>query len=249
MGPFPAHDDRMDPVRGFPPTRHSALVAVRSADAAERARGLATLSSVYWRPVYSYLRFRWRRPHEDAADLAQEFFTELVENDLLSRFDPSRARLRTYLRVCIDGLVSNHDKAAGRQKRGGGVEPVPFDFEEAREELERVAGTVESPESLFEKQWARGVFATALRRLRDACAQAGKAGHYALLEQYDLDDARPTYAELAQRFGIAVTDVTNRLFRVRRELRHVVLEVLRELTASEEEFLEEARALLGEDAA
>src|SRR5439155_19703462 len=98
-------------------------------------------------------------------------------------------------------------------------------------------------------QWTRGVFATALRRLRDACAQAGKAGHYALLEQYDLDDARPTYAELAQRFGIAVTDVTNRLFRVRRELRHVVLEVLRELTASEEEFLEEARALLGEDAA
>ena len=43
--------------------------------------------------------------------------------------------------------------------------------------------------------------------------------------------------------------MTNRLFRVRRELRHVVLEVLRELTASEEEFLEEARALLGEDAA
>ncbi len=129
------------------------------------------------------------------------------------------------------------------------MEPVPFDFEDAREELERVADTVQSPESLFEKQWARGVFATALRRLRDACAQAGKAGHYALLEQYDLDDARPTYAELAQRFGIAVTDVTNRLFRVRRELRHVVLEVLRELTASEEEFLEEARALLGEDAA
>ena len=79
MGPLPAHDDRMDLVRGFPPTRHSALVAVRSADATERARGLATLSSVYWRPVYSYLRFRWRRPHEDAADLAQEFFAELVE--------------------------------------------------------------------------------------------------------------------------------------------------------------------------
>jgi RNA polymerase sigma factor (sigma-70 family) len=239
----------MDLVRGFPPTRHSALVAVRSADAAERARGLATLSAVYWRPVYSYLRLRWRRPHEDAADLAQEFFAELVDKDLLSRFDPSRARLRTYLRICIDGLVGNHDKAASRQKRGGGVAPLQFDFEEAREEIERVAGTVESPESMFEKEWARGVFAIALQRLREACARAGKADHYALLEQYDLGDARPTYADLAQRFGVAVTDVTNRLFRVRRELRQVVLEVLRELTASEEEFLEEARALLGEDGA
>jgi len=238
----------MDLVRGFPLTRHSALAAVRSADAAERARGLATLSSVYWRPVYSYLRLRWRRPHEEAADLAQDFFAELMDKDLLSRFDPSRARLRTYLRVCIDGLVSNSDKAASRQKRGSGT-ALHFDFEDVREEVERLTSTVESAESLFEKEWARGVFATALQRLRDACAEAGKADHYALLEQYDLGDARPTYAELAQRFGIAVTDVTNRLFRVRRELRHVVLDVLRELTASEEEFLEEARALLGEDAA
>jgi RNA polymerase sigma factor (sigma-70 family) len=238
----------VDLVRRFPPTRHSALAAVRSADPAERARGLATLSSVYWRPVYSYLRLRWRRPHDEAADLAQDFFAELVDKDLLSRFDSSRARLRTYLRVCIDGLVSNSDKAAARQKRGGGAAALHFDFEGAREEVERVTGYVESAESLFEKEWARGVFATALQRLRDACAKAGKADHYALLEQYDLGDARPTYAELAQRFGIAVTDVTNRLFRVRRELRHVVLDVLHELTASEDEFLEEARALLGENA-
>jgi hypothetical protein len=84
-----------------------------------------------------------------------------------------------------------------------------------------------------------------LRRLRDECASAGKAQHFALLEQYDLGDARPSYAELAERFGIAVTDVTNRLFRVRRELRRIVLEVLRELTVSEEEYREEARALLG----
>jgi hypothetical protein len=73
---------------------------------------------------------------------------------------------------------------------------------------------------------------------------AGKAEHFALFEQYDLADDLLTDAELAQRFGIAVTDVTNRLFRIRRELRRVTLEVLRELTAREQEFREEARALL-----
>src|SRR6202165_849536 len=116
-------------VRGFPSTRHSAVAAVRSHDAAERARGLAALASVYWRPIYSYLRLRWHRPHEEAADLAQEFFAELVQKELLARFDPARARLRTYLRVCIDGVVVNHDKAASRQKRGGGAAALPFDFE------------------------------------------------------------------------------------------------------------------------
>src|SRR3981081_2783501 len=57
-------------VRGFPPTRHSAVAAVRDGDAEERGRALDTLAAVYWQPVYTYLRLRWRRPHEEAADLA-----------------------------------------------------------------------------------------------------------------------------------------------------------------------------------
>jgi RNA polymerase sigma factor (sigma-70 family) len=233
-----------DLVRGFPPTRHSAVVALRSGDEAERAHALSTLSSVYWRPVYSYLRLRWHRPHEEAADLTQEFFAELVEKDLLAVFDPARARLRTWLRVCIDAMVANHDKAASRQKRGGGWEPLRFDFDGVRSAVERLSSGAESPEALFEKEWARAVFESALGRLRDACAAAGKAQHYALLEQYDLGEARPTYQELADRSGIPVTDVTNRLFRVRRELRRMVLDVLRESAANEEEFREQARALL-----
>jgi len=93
-----------------------------------------------------------------------------------------------------------------RARSAAAVHPAPFDFEE---EIERLNGTGDSPETLFEKAWTRGVFALALRRLHEECASAGKAQHYALLEQYDLAGERPTYAELAHRFGIAVTDVTN----------------------------------------
>ena len=42
-----------------------------------------------------------------------------------------------------------------------------------------------------------------------------------------------------------MTDVTNRLSWARRELRGMVLDVLRELTCSEAEFRDETRALLG----
>jgi len=178
--------------------------------------------------------------------LAEEFFTQVVQKDVFARFDPSRARLRTFLRTCIDGLVANHDKAASRQKRGGGSPHL--DFDGAREEIEGLEGGCHSPEVQFEKEWARGVFGIALRRLEQECASTGRSQNYALLQRYDLDDERPTYAELAQRFGVPVTDVTNRLFRVRRELRRIVLEVLRELTAGEDDFREEARALLGDGA-
>jgi len=229
-----------DLVRAFPLTRRSAVEAARSGDAAERARGLQTVAAAYWRPVYSYLRLHWKKSHEEAADLAQDFFAELVDKDLLARFDPARARLRTWLRVSIDGLVSNHDRAATRMKRGGGA--PEFDFESAREAVEN-AGLAASPEAEFEKEWARAVFAMALQRLRERCAAEGKEQHYALLDAYDLGD-RPSYAALAERFGIAVTDVTNRLSWARRELRAAVFDVLRELTTSEAELREEARALL-----
>ncbi len=228
--------------RGFPATRHSALVAARSADAAERARGLEVIASVYWRPIYGYLRLRWRRSHDEAKDLAQEFFATLLHGGLLDRFDARRARLRTYLRTCVDGVVASQDRAAARHKRGGGS--LTFDFESARAEVE--AQTAGSPDAAFERDWARGVFAMALERLRGECEQNGKAQHFALLEQYDLGDQRPTYAALAERHGLTVTDVTNRLHRVRGELRRVTLEILRELTASDDEFRQEARALLGE---
>jgi len=240
-------DERL--VRGFPETRHSALAAVRSADPHERARGVATVASVYWRPVYSYVRPRWRESPEEAADIAQDFFAEVFEKGLLLRFEPHRARLRTFLRNCIDGVVVNRRKAASRQKRGGGAAHVPIevgDLREVDEEIQALAAA-DSPERMFEKEWARAVFATALRRLREACSDAGKAQHYAVFEQSDLvAGERPSYAQLAERFGIEVTDVTNRLFRIRRELRRTLLDVLRELTASEEEFREEVRALLGD---
>ena len=52
---------------------------------------------------------------------------------------------------------------------------------------------------------------------------------------------------LAQKFKIAPTDVTNYLAFARREFRRIALERLREMTASEDEFRREARAMLGVD--
>ena len=72
---------------------------------------------------------------------------------------------------------------------------------------------------------------------------------FALFSAYDLlDDAgpeRPRYEDLARRHGTTAVDVTNQLAAARRDFRRTVLEVLRELTASEAEFRAEARALLG----
>ena len=110
----------------FPQTRWSVIEGTRSERADERQWALDALVSAYWKPVYKYIRLHWNKQNEEAKDLTQDFFTRLIEKNLLDRFDPAKARLRTYLRVCVDGLVMNTDKAAQRQKRGGDIAILPW---------------------------------------------------------------------------------------------------------------------------
>ena len=232
----------------FPATRWSLIEAARSPDAAQRQRALETLISAYWRPVYKYIRLHWNKDNEEAKDLTQDFFARLLEKHLLDRFDPSRARLRTYLRVCVDGLVMNSDKAAQRQKRGGDIAFLPLDFESAEGELRQLPiASPTGPEEFFAQEFARSLFGLAIDRLRRECEAKGKALHFQLLELYDIDEGgkQLTYEDAGRRLGIKPTDVTNYLAFARREFRRIVLEELRSMTASDEEFRREAQMLLG----
>ena len=65
----------------FPDTRGSLVAAVKSGDREARARALETLAEAYWRPVYTYVRLNAGREHEEAVDITQEFFAQLVEKD------------------------------------------------------------------------------------------------------------------------------------------------------------------------
>ena len=239
------------PSSRFPATRWSAILAARSPDPAERSRALNIFVTAYWKPVYKYIRVRWNRSTEDAQDLTQEFFARLIEKGFLDGYDPAKARLRTYLRVCIDGLVQNEDKAARRLKRGGDAQIFSLDFETAEGELNRLDPPAPgSLDDFFEQEWVRSLFSLAVDSLRTECKARGKSVHFRLFELYDLDDDsahRLTYDDLARQFGLSPTDVTNYLAFARREFRRIALEKLREMTASDNEFRHEARALFGID--
>jgi len=231
------------------------LVLGRRSVEDERERALETISTAYWKPVYKYVRWRWNRPPNDAQDLTQGFFAELLERELLEKFDSNKSRLRTYLRVCVDSFVMNEDKASRRQKRSGGIPHVALDFAAAEEELGATAidpAKIASPESLetfFEKEWVRSLFALAVEDLRKLCEQRERARTFRLFEAYDLEgNEKSSYEQLSKDYGISVAEVTNALAWARREFRRIALDRLRELCASEEEFQREARAAFGWDA-
>jgi RNA polymerase sigma factor (sigma-70 family) len=228
----------------FPTTRRSVVLALASTDEAERTRAFDTLVACYWKPLYKFARVAWRRSREDAEDLTQSFFTREFEKESLAAYDASKASFRTFLRLLFERHVNNEWKAGQRIKRGGGE--VHLDFDSAEVEVAGELSHSITPEEYFQREWVRSVFALAVDRLRERCESEGKQVPFAIFEAYDLEDDRGvSYRELATRFDIPETQVTNFLAAMRRRFREIVREALREVTASDQEFRAESRALLG----
>lgn len=237
----------------FPDTRQSVFLRVRSADARVRAAALDAVVAVYWGPVFRHVRARWRLATPEAEDAAQGFFAAALEKGWLERFDPARGRFRSYLLACLDGHVARGRRSAAARKRGGGVRFVPLETtneDGESHELPLADGT--DLDAAFQLEWARSLFTLALEALAARCAGTSREIAFAVFRRRDVEaeaaDERPSYARLAEEFGLTVAQVTNHLHWSRRELRQTVLDTLREISASDAEFRSEARALLGVDA-
>jgi RNA polymerase sigma factor (sigma-70 family) len=223
---------------------------MRADDPDVRARALEAFATAYWTPVSRYIRFKWRLDAERAADLTQEFFARTLENDALARFDPGRARFRTYVRLLVDGFVSNARKADQRLKRGGGLEAVPLEETTADGHVRsHEPPVVEDHDEVFYREWVRALFEGAVDDLRAETEARGRDVPFEVFRRYDLADMRgeeqPSYADVAAALGLTVATVTNHLAAMRRLLRARVLDRLREATGSDAEFESEAKRLLG----
>ena len=216
----------------FPST---SLSLIEAATAGVPNEALDRVAALYWKPVYRFIRRKFRKDNEDAKDLTQSFFSNAIQRDFFVRFDPAKASFRTYLRMAVERFAASQHAAAARQKRGGDIEFEPLDEQ---------AAASESPEQVFEREWQRQLFALALDDLRAHCERSGKQLQFQVFEAYDLAAAdRPSYAALAARHGIAESSVTNYLAWVRRLLRELVTERLRGVTSGERELRDEMRRL------
>jgi RNA polymerase sigma factor (sigma-70 family) len=216
----------------FPSTQLSLLEAAAGGLSNE---ALEQVAALYWKPVYRFVRIKFRKNNEDAKDLTQGFFATALERDFLIRFDPAKGSFRAYVRMAVERYAANEYAAGTRQKRGGGVQFEP---------LQEQAAAEESAEEAFDREWRRQIVALALDDLRALCETAGKQVQWAVFEAYDLAEGeRLSYGELAAHFGVAVTAVTNYLAWARRMLRGLVKERMRGVTSGERELREEMRRI------
>lgn len=227
----------------FPPTQWTLLRRASDPAAPEYRECLDRFAALYWRPVYAHFRRKWSRSREEAQDLTQEFFVALAEKDFLSRITPEKGRFRSYVRAALDNFARLDHRERSALKRGGQAGHVSIDFDAGFEPAD------EGPaDDVFEREWAAAILDEALGRLEEECrARGAEKGFQVLTACYldSLDDREPGYEELATRFKITPTDVRNHLYRLRKRLREIVMEHVRETVASSEDAEAEMRELFG----
>jgi DNA-directed RNA polymerase specialized sigma24 family protein len=67
-------------------------------------QALETLCRTYWYPLYAYVR-RCGYSCEDAQDLTQEFFAQLLAKDFVARADPLKGKFRSFLLAGLKHLL------------------------------------------------------------------------------------------------------------------------------------------------
>src|SRR5512142_2737905 len=139
--------------RSFPVTQWTAVLTAGSRPSPESAAALERLCTLYWHPLYAFVRRSGHSP-EDAEDLTQEFFARLLEHNWIARADRHKGRFRSFLLMAMKRFLANEWDKVKALKRGGQVRLVPLQFDTAETRYAQEPADTATPEQLYEHQWA-----------------------------------------------------------------------------------------------
>ena len=139
------------------------MAAGDARSAAGRA-ALAALCEAYWSPVYAFI-CRSGRSSEEAKDLTQAFFATLLEKNYVADARKERGRFRSFLLTSVRHFLANEHDHAHALKRGGQLVHVPLEIEYGERVCRYEPVEHETPEHIYEREWAMTVLDTATSRV------------------------------------------------------------------------------------
>ena len=231
------------PQAAFKTTHWSVVLAVTHSDSPRAREALAKLCQTYWYPLYAYVRRRgYSAP--DAQDLTQAFFEQLLERRSLAGATPGLGKFRSFLLTAMKHFLASQWKHGRAQKRGGGAPVLSLDWAAAEKRFDLEPATQESPDKLFEKQWALTLLSDVLTRLGREYQSEGKTEWFAALRQtlLGLRESQP-YAELAVKLGLSEGAIKVAVHRLRKRYRELIREEIAKTLEDAREVEAEMRDL------
>ena len=203
--------------RAFATTSWSRVVSAGQENLPQEAeQALAELCEVYWFPLYAFVR-RKNFAREDAEDLTQAFFVDLLKSNKIALADADRGKFRTFLLAMLTNFISNWQRDKNALKRGGGTLPFSLDFDAAEERFEKQPGTGASAEQSFERSWAMELLASALASVQEHYESSGKGKLFELLRPNLVGDPSASMSDLASELGMTEGAVKVSLHRLRQK--------------------------------
>jgi RNA polymerase sigma-70 factor (ECF subfamily) len=233
-------------VRGRMPTTRWTLVRAAGADAqpSDQRKALEVLSQDYWPSIYSFIR-TWGHAPEEAEDLTQSFLVSFIERNSFEGASAANGKFRAWLLAALKNFLRSDHRDRNRLKRGGGAAHLSIDRDLGEAWLETSSADGDSPERVFERQWAAGILERALRRLEEVGRQEGKGDQIAVLMPLIAGtEERGGYARAAEQIGLTEGSTRSAVFRLRKRLRAIVRDEVAATVASSEDLDEEIEHFL-----
>lgn len=227
--------------RGFHTTRWSLVINARSVDPEQSERALAELCQSYWYPLYGFVRARGASP-EDAEDLIQGFFEQVLRLDTFSRADEDRGKLRTFLLGSLKKYLANEHAKKNAVKRGAGISVISLDREwaESQIKLEPADPRADSA-ALFERRWAMTLLKTSLEILEDEFKKRGAGEKFEVLEPFLLWHKDDDYQSAADALSISLGAAKVAVHRLRKRYREIARQEIAETLGEGEDIDNELR--------
>src|SRR5262249_1799795 len=159
--------------RVFATTHWSVVLAAGDTTSGPAQPALEALCRAYWYPICMYVRLKGYGA-EEAQDLTQEFFAQLIAKEHLRLADRTKGKFRTFLLAMLDYFLAREWSRAHRQKRGGQFSFVSLDQQSPEDWNRLEPADTDTPEKKFVRQWALTVLKHVMDALESECEANGK---------------------------------------------------------------------------
>lgn len=187
----------------FPTSTHWSLVDLaRSKDGVHYRQALTQILERYAPALRSHLVFRHRMTRDRADEMLQGFIAgKVLDDGLIAQADPARGKFRTFLLTALENYVRSELRREGAQKRRPADGPA-LDIEGFPD----LPGRNVPMEHVFDVNWARGVLAEAIERMRSQCERSDRQAVWKVFQKRllgpILDGSAPVpYEELVAEMG------------------------------------------------
>jgi RNA polymerase sigma factor (sigma-70 family) len=225
-------------------TTHWSVVLEAQGESPAAHEALEKLCQTYWRPIYAFLRRQGVSP-EEAEDITQGFFAQLLERRKFSAVRKEKGRLRSYLLGALKYFLADEHRRAMAIKRGEGQRLIPLEDLRTDERIDVEPADSMTAEMIYERRWALTVLEQVLDRLKNEYRTAGNAALFDSLKQLLPDEpGSPSQAEIAAQLGMTENALRQAFYRFRQRYQSILREEIANTVATPADIEDELRHLI-----